>query len=197
MATFWHDLRYGLRVLAKAPGFTVVAVLTLALGIGADTAVFTVVYGVLLRPLSFPHPERLVQLAESYKQLTDEMSLTATELRHLQQYGQLFEGITGFTEVGYNLATGNGADHLVGMPVSSEYFRVLGIQPELGRDFLDEDDQGNGQRVAIISQSRLVGAPLWSRSREDWPDHSAQWRALHADRHHAARLQSFGARRRA
>lgn len=64
MATFWHDLRYGLRVLAKAPGFTVVAVLTLALGIGADTAIFTVVYGVLLRPLSFPHPERLLQLAE-------------------------------------------------------------------------------------------------------------------------------------
>jgi hypothetical protein len=115
MATFWQDLRYGLRVLAKAPGFTVVAVLTLALGIGADTAIFTVVYGVLLRPLSFPHPERLLQLAESYKQLTDEMSLTATELRHLQQYGQLFEGITGFTEVGYNLATGNGADYLVGL----------------------------------------------------------------------------------
>ena len=156
MATFWHDLRYGLRVLAKAPGFTVVAVLTLALGIGADTAIFTVVYGVLLRPLSFPHPERLLQLAESYKQLTDEMSLTATELRHLQQYGQLFEGITGFTEVGYNLATGNGADHLVGMPVSSEYFRVLGIQPELGRDFLDEDDQGNGQRMAIISHALWV-----------------------------------------
>src|SRR5215468_3512565 len=119
METLFQDVRYAWRSLAKSPGFTFVALLTLVLGIGANTAIFTVVYGVLLRPLSFPHPERLVQLAESYKQLTDEMSLTATELRHLQQYGQLFEGIAGFTEGGYNLAAGNGADHLVGMPVSS------------------------------------------------------------------------------
>ena len=157
MATLWHDLRYGLRVLAKAPGFTAVVVLTLALGIGANTAIFTVVYGVLLRPLSFPHPERLVQLSESYKDQMEDMSVTATELAHLQRYGQLFAGIAGYTEVGYNLAAGNSADHLRGMPVSANYFRVLGIQPILGRDFLAEDDQGDGQRVAIISHS------LWTR----------------------------------
>ena len=157
MATFLQDLRYGLRVLAKAPGFTAVAVLTLALGIGANTAIFTVVYGVLLRPLNFPHPERLMQLSESYKNLTGDMSVTATQLAHLQRYDQLFDGVAGYTEVGYNLAAGNSADHLRGMPVSANYFRVFGIQPVLGRDFLADDDHGDGQRVAILAHS------LWTR----------------------------------
>ena len=156
MGTFWQDLRYGLRVLIKSSGFTIVAVLTLALGIGANTAIFTVVYGVLLRPLPFPHPERLLELAESYKDLRDDLSLDARELKDLQRYNKLFEGIAGFTRMGYNLATGTSARHLVGMPVSSSYFRVLGVQPELGRDFLDEDDQGEGQRVAIISYGLWV-----------------------------------------
>src|SRR5258708_24298923 len=65
MTNLWQDVRYGVRVLAKAPGFTVIAILTLTLGFGANTAIFTVVYGVLLRPLSFPEPDRILQLAES------------------------------------------------------------------------------------------------------------------------------------
>ena len=151
MGIIWQDIRYAIRVLAKSPGFALIAILTLALGIGANTAIFTVVYGVLLRPLPFPQPDRLVQLAESYKELTDDLSVTASQLKHLQRYGDLFEGIAGYTRIGYNLATGTGADHLVGVPVSSVYFRVLGVQPALGRDFLDEENQGDGQRVAIIS----------------------------------------------
>jgi putative ABC transport system permease protein len=156
VSTLLQDARYAFRVLAKAPGFMAVAVLTLALGIGANTAMFTVVYGILLRPLSFPHPERLVQLAESYKELTDDLSLTSVELTHLQRYNQLFDGIAGFTEAGYNLATGTGADHLLGMPVSSSYFRVLGVPPAQGRDFLDEEDQGKGRRAVIISHALWV-----------------------------------------
>src|ERR1700681_2116466 len=142
MTNLWQDVRYGVRVLVKAPGFTLVAILTLALGIGANTAIFTVVYGVLLRPLPFPQPDRIVELAETYKDLMDEKSVAATELNRLRRYNGLFDAIAGYTQVGYNLAAGNAAEHLCGMPVTAEYFRVLGIHPALGRDFLDEEDRG-------------------------------------------------------
>jgi predicted permease len=151
MTTLWHDIGYAFRVLRKSPGFTFVAVLTLALGIGANTAIFTVVYAILLRPLPFPQPDCILQLAKSYKQQMDEAGLTAPELNRLRRYSEPFEHIAGYTEVGYNLAAGNAAEHLRGMPVSAEYFRVLGVHPALGRDFLDEEDRGAGQRVAIVS----------------------------------------------
>lgn len=153
MTALWQDLRYALRVLRKSPGFTLVAVLTLALGIGANTAIFTIVYGVLLRPLPFPQADRIVQLAESYKGEMDAKSLTAAELNRLRRYREPFQYMAGYTQVGYNLAAGNAAEHLRGMPVDAEYFRVLGVYPELGRDFLDEEDRGNGQRAAIVSYS--------------------------------------------
>ncbi len=157
MTTLWQDIRFGLRILAKSPAFPLVAVLTLALGIGANTAIFTIVYGVLLRPLPFPHPERIVELAESYKEQSDEMDLDSRELKQLQTYKNPFENIAGYTSVGYNLAVGNAAEHLRGMPVDSSYFSVLGIHPALGRDFTPEDNAGDGQHVAIISHN------LWAR----------------------------------
>jgi putative ABC transport system permease protein len=157
MTNLWQDLRYGVRVLAKAPGFMLVAILTLALGIGANTAIFTVVYGVLLRPLPFPHPERLVQLAGSYQTQSDELDLTMAQLRRLQEYDKPFEHIVGYTAVGFNLAVGNQAEHARGLHVSADYFAVLGVRPAMGRDFLPDEDQGDGQRVAILSYS------LWMR----------------------------------
>ncbi|HUE42597.1 MAG TPA: ABC transporter permease [Candidatus Sulfotelmatobacter sp.] len=151
MKSLWQDIRFGLRVLAKSPGFTATAVLTLALGIGANTAVFTVVYGVVLRPLPLPQPDRIVQLAETYKDQTGGMSLTATQLRRLGDYSAPFQYVAGITEVGYNLAVGNNAVHLRGMPAGADYFRVLGIAPEIGRDFVAADDAGEGQHVAIVT----------------------------------------------
>jgi len=173
--TLWQDLRYGVRVLAKSPSFTLIAVLTLALGIGANTAIFTVVYGVLLRPLPYPDPDRIVQLAESYKQQTGEMDLTASELQKLQEYNEPFENIAGFTSVGYNLVSGNTAEHLRGLPVSSSYFRLLGVQPFLGRDFTSEDDTGDGQRVAILSYA------VWSRRFGADPSHLGEKILLNGD----------------
>ncbi|MBV9888386.1 MAG: ABC transporter permease, partial [Acidobacteria bacterium] len=151
MKSLWQDIRFGLRVLAKSPGFTATAVLTLALGIGANTSVFTVVYGVLLRPLPFPQPDRIVQLAETYKDQTGDMSVTATQLRRLGSYSSPFQYLAGLTECGYNLTVGNNAVHLHGMPVGADYFRVLGVAPELGRDFAPEDDAGEGRHVAVVT----------------------------------------------
>ncbi|HLZ92636.1 MAG TPA: ABC transporter permease [Candidatus Acidoferrum sp.] len=157
MTALWQDLRYTLRVLRNSPGFTFVAVLTLALGIGANTAIFTVVYGVLLRPLPFPHSERIVQLVERYKAQSEEAGLDMSQFLSLQRYNQVFEHIAGYTGVGYNLAAVSGAEHLRGMPVSANYFQVLGIHPVFGRDFLPEEDLSEGRKVAILSYG------LWLR----------------------------------
>jgi putative ABC transport system permease protein len=157
MKALLRDLRYGWRMLAKAPGFAAVAMLTLALGIGASTAISTVVYGVLFRSLPFPHADRIVQLAELSQGQLGEMDVTAPQLQTLRENSQPFEFLAGYTDVGFNVAAGNAAEHVRGMPVSADYFQVLGVHPALGRDFLPEEDRGNGQRVAIISHD------LWSR----------------------------------
>ena len=176
MLTIWQDLRYAARLLGKNPGFTAVAVLTLALGIGANTAIFTVVYGVLFRPLPFPQPDRIVQLAEASQGQTDEMDLTSKQLDHLREYGQLFEHIAGYTDVGFNLVTTKEAEHIRGMPVSAEYFQVLGVRPALGRDFLREEDHGDGEHVAILSHElwiRRFGGDPAAVGRKVWMDGEA------------------------
>src|SRR5580704_935495 len=175
MESFWQDIRSAVRVLATAPGFTVIAVITLALGIGANTAVFTVVYGVMLRPLPFPQPHQLVQLAASYKEQTDEMSVTFAELKRLSVYNALFDHMAGFTQAGYNLATGATAEHLRGMPVGADYFRVLGVRPALGRNFIAADDAGDGQRVAIVTYN------LWTRRLGADPQRIIQTCLLHGE----------------
>jgi putative ABC transport system permease protein len=175
MTTLWQDLRYGLRVLARSPSFTIVSILTLALGIGANTAIFTIFYGVLLRPLPFPEPDRIVQLVESYKEQSEEAGLNMRQLKQLQGYSGLFQSMAGYTAVGYNLAVGNSAEHLRGMPVSSSYFSVLGVRPLLGRDLTQEDDSGNGQRMAVISYG------LWSRRFDSDPAQIGQKMLLNGE----------------
>src|SRR5215470_381325 len=119
MSNLGQDLRYASRTLRKSRGFTAVAILTLALGIGANTAIFTVVNGVLLRPLPFPRPERIVQLVESYKAESEEAGVDMRQFLQLQGYTQVFENIAGYTGIGYNLVAAGAADHLRGMPVSA------------------------------------------------------------------------------
>jgi putative ABC transport system permease protein len=152
--TTLQDLHYALRVLHKSPAFTIVAVLTLALGIGANTAVFSIVYGIMFRPLAYPQPNQIVQLTESSHGMTDEKDVTYQELRFLREHGSPFEFLAGYTVAGYNLGIDNKTERAKVLPVSADYFHVLGINPLLGRDFLPEEDRGNGAHVAILSYDK-------------------------------------------
>lgn len=162
-----RDLRYGLRALRKSPGFTAVAVLTLALGIGANTAIFSVVNAVLLRPLPYPDPDRIVQLiyggsspGQKVEGASIPMFVTCRDrtqvLEDFALYdaeGPLLGGDTEFyfTGPGVNLTGGDRPERLTSIHVSSNYFRLFGAPIELGRAFTAQEDIPHGPRVAVIS----------------------------------------------
>src|SRR6476646_2779664 len=121
------DLKYAVRALFKFPAFTVIAVVTLALGIGANTAIFSVVNGVLLRPLPFAEPERLVLVGHRYKSIHLETGTSAIGFLYYHDQSKSFEHSAGFTGWEANLARGAEPERLVGQQVTSEYFATLGI----------------------------------------------------------------------
>src|SRR5438874_3119251 len=146
-----NDLRYALRTLAKSPGFTGVAVLTLALGIGPNTAIFSLVYGVLLKPLPYPESDRLVGVAETYQGNRNELDVTYDEFRYLEDHNPVFQRLAVSTDVGFSVFTGDIAERVNGLRVSKDFFATLGVRPALGREFLAEEDQMGGASVAILS----------------------------------------------
>src|SRR5204863_3233386 len=146
-----NDFRYALRTLAKSPGFTVIAVLTLALGIGPNTAIFSLVYGVLLKPLPYPESDRLVGLAETYQGNRSELDVTYDEFRYLEDHNPVFQLLAVSTDVGFSVFTGDIAERVNGLRVSKDFFATLGVRPALGREFLAEEDQMGGASVAILS----------------------------------------------
>ncbi|HEX7314428.1 MAG TPA: ABC transporter permease [Pyrinomonadaceae bacterium] len=157
MRTLLQDLRFGLRTLAKRPGFTAVAVLTLALGIGANTAIFSVVNAVLLRPLPFRESERLVVVYET----TGSVPRDFVSVPNLDDYragSRSFEGFATFVPQSVNL-TGAGAEpeRVVGAFVTSSFFTVVGVEPARGRAFSAEDDAQGGGQVALLAHE------LWQR----------------------------------
>jgi putative ABC transport system permease protein len=152
-----QDIRYALRTLAKSPGFTATVVLTLALGIGANTAIFSALYGVLLRPLPYPHPEQLVELSSTYQGFRSERPATYGQFQYLRDNTAGFTALAASTGLGVNLFTGTASEHLRLERVSTGYFRVLGVEPELGRTFLTEEDQPGGPNAVILSHG------LWQR----------------------------------
>jgi putative ABC transport system permease protein len=156
MTTIIQDLRYGLRVLAGSPGFTAVAVLTLALGIGANTAIFSVINAVLLRPLRYRDPGRLVSVTEFYPNFNRSM-VFVPEYAAWQKYNKVFDQIAAFTvNRGINMAGGERPERVLAGHVTARFFSVLGIQAALGRTFLPEEDQP-GHNVVVLSDA------LWRR----------------------------------
>jgi predicted permease len=152
METAFHDLRYALRVLLKSPGFTAVAVLTLALGIGANTAIFSVVNAVVLRPLPYPHPERLVRGTWELES-GDIDAVTALVFEYWKDHSSSFEAVAGYSGInsGFNLAGGTEPERVRGLQVSEGFFRVLGIEPAIGRGFLEEEDRPGFPPVVVVS----------------------------------------------
>jgi predicted permease len=163
MGNTLHDLRYAIRVLARQRVFTLLALTTLALGIGANSAIFAVVNAVLLRPLPFREPDRVVLIEEVIKKLSpDGMAVTPSDLIEYQRSSQSFESVAGYTPTSMDL-TGNGSpEHLDGMRVSAEIFPVLGVGPVIGRGFTRAEDHPDSG-VAVISyrlwQRRFGGDP--------------------------------------
>ena len=158
MDTLLQDLRFALRTLARSPGFALVAVVTLALGIGANTAIFSALYGVLLRPLPYPGSDRLVGLSYTYQGYHDFQSVRYPAFQYLHDHSDVFDALAATTPVGVTLSTGTEAVHLGMARVSREYFRALGVAPALGRSFLAEEDQPGGPNAVVLSYG------LWRRS---------------------------------
>jgi putative ABC transport system permease protein len=161
--TLLQDIRYGARVLAKHKGFTVVAVLTLALGIGANTAIFSVVNELLLRPLPFPDAERLVMLWEVSPEGRHQNTTSRTNFLSWREQSTVFEGMAAFSDQRLNL-TGVGEPEEVSVQLATpELFRVLGVEPIIGRGMTEEDARPGAPDVAVLSyglwQRRFGGDP--------------------------------------
>jgi len=160
MDTLIADIRVGIRSLLKRPGFTLIAILTLALGIGASTAIFSVVDGVLLRPLPYPHAEQIVQLRE-VSQRGGRMAFAEPNFLDLRARSHTFEGVAQYSG---SLTTVNGGSEPVRAltyAVSADFFNVVGVTPIVGRTFSPEESRAGGAPVAIVSYGfwqRLLGA---------------------------------------
>jgi putative ABC transport system permease protein len=155
--TVVQDVKYGVRTLLRTPGFTLAALVTLALGIGANTAIFSVVNAVLLRPLPYPEPDRLVQFMWRNASYTGAGQRGAPYL-YFRDHLRSVDGFAAYTGAGsFNLVNGDSAEFVSALYVSKEYFRVFGIHPALGEAFSEEEDRAGGPAVVILTHA------LWRR----------------------------------
>ena len=163
MHTFWQDVRYGARLLWKNRGFTIIAVLTLALGIGANTALFSVVDGVLLSPLPYLQPERLVALYTSRMQF-DKGSISYPNFLDWQRGNRTFSQMAAYRSDDFNLSGQGEPERLNTEMISATFFPLLGVRPVVGRLFTEQEDHLGGAPVALISEG------VWRRKFGGSPD---------------------------
>ena len=156
--TLFEDIRYALRTLQKSPGFTVVAVLTLALGIGANTAIFSMARGFLLKPLSLPHLDRLVAIGElQANDRNDTIRVSPANYLDWASQSQSFERISAFYWESVNLSSVGAPQEAQGIHVSTDFFEALGVKPLLGRTFLPEEDRAGHDQEVVLTRG------LWER----------------------------------
>src|SRR5205807_4203145 len=163
MGTLIQDLRFGLRMLCKSPGFTAVAVLTLALGIGANTAMFSVMQGVVLAPLQYVSSDRLVMVWENNPRFPRTW-VSYPNFRDWQRSARSFQQMAAFRQEGVDFAGPGTPEHLNGKEISSGLFSTLGTELTLGREVSPEEDRHGGTPVVIISnrlwKNRFDGSPI-------------------------------------
>jgi putative ABC transport system permease protein len=165
METLWQDLKYGFRMLAKSPGFAVISVLTLALGIGANTAMFSYVNAWLIKPIPYPQPDRLMFLLahDTKKGWTSDGVTSTADFLDYEKENKSFEQLTAFTEWHFNLTSSGPPDRVEGGLVGWNFFQTLGAQPMLGRAFLPAEAEPASSHVAILSrglwESRFAADP--------------------------------------
>ena len=158
MQTFLQDLKYALRMLKKNPAFTTVAILTLAVGIGANSAIFSVLNSVLLRPLPYRQPDQLVRVYSEFPTMQlKKFWLSAPELLDIQREAKSWEAIGAWAPGGQNVGTESEPLRVVSAGITRSMIDVLGVPPQLGRNFTEEEDRNGGPRVAIISHG------LWQK----------------------------------
>jgi predicted permease len=148
---WWQDLRFAVRVLRKNPGFAAIAVLTLALGIGANTVIFSVVQGVLLAPLPYREPDRLVTVWLNNIRLKSPTQLSYRDFLDWERAAPPFEKMSAYAWRSFDLSSPGNPEHLEGREISSTFFSTLGVGLALGREFSVEEDRNGGAPVAIIS----------------------------------------------
>jgi predicted permease len=163
LETVITDVRYGARMMARSPGFTIVAILTLALGIGANTAIFSVVNGVLLNPLPFPQSEQLVTLSESKPNFATG-SISYLNFRDWQRSNHTFSSMAISRPISFSLTGTGEAEQLRAELLSSDYFSLLGVKPVIGRLFVLGEDEVGAAPIALISEG------LWKRKYGSSPD---------------------------
>src|SRR6266550_2532737 len=156
ISTLWQDLRYGARMLLKNPGITFVVILALALGIGANTAIFSVVDTVLLRPLPYEESDRLVFLNETSK-VMDEISISYPDFTDWRKQNQVFEKIGVYNRDSYNLTGYGDAERILTAQMSADLFSALRVNAAMGRVFTNEEDKPGGTPVVLLSYG------LWQR----------------------------------
>jgi len=152
-----QDFRFGLRTLRKAPGFTMVAVLTVALGIGANSAIFTLVNAVLLQPLPYRAPERLVTVGHVYARSAVTGNVSALSFLDYRDQNHVFAAAAAYAPATANLVANGEPERLAGLRISEGLFPLLGVQPAIGRSFLKQDYQPGGESFVVLSDA------LWRR----------------------------------
>ena len=157
METLWKDFRFATRLLLKNPAFTGIALAALVLGIGANTAIFSVVNAVLLRPLPFKDPDRLVVVLEQSPRTGKPNVVNPQNFKDWEQRNHSFEKMAAYVDSTVNFTGDGRPEQVYGGYVSREFFRVLGITPKLGRDFLPEEDKSDSRQVMLVSHG------LWQR----------------------------------